>query len=310
MILLKSSSDWHWSWHDAPDEAEAERRFSSDFPSLYEHLKPLEEFKDANTNKLRGLRHREDKGRFWWELRPCAYYDAFAKPKIVYQVIQFHPRFALDLQGRLSNDKTFFLPTSDPWLLAVLNSPLMWWHNWRYLTHLKDEALSPMGYRMETLPIAAPSSQARERAVDIVSRIIELTKSRTGATSIILDWLKLEFELPKPNRLLLSADALDADAFVGAVRYVLPKKRKLTAAEIGELRREHAETIEPARQARAQILALENQLSDLVNEAFGLTPEDVALMWRTAPPRMPFTPAGLAMDIDAPDDENGEGEDG
>jgi hypothetical protein len=32
-------------------------------------------------------------------------------------------------------------------------------------------------------------------------------------------------------------------------------------------------------------------LSDLVNAAYGLTPEEVALLWRTAPPRMPLNPA-------------------
>jgi hypothetical protein len=37
-------------------------------------------------------------------------------------------------------------------------------------------------------------------------------------------------------------------------------------------------------------LQLERQLSDLVNEAYGLAPDEVALMWQTAPPRMPFTP--------------------
>ena len=105
------------------------------------------------------------------------------------------------------------------------------------------------------------------------------------------------------------ATALDPNQFINAVATALPARRKLTAAEIGELRREHAETIEPARQARARIFALENQLSNLVNEAYGLTPEEVALMWRTAPPRMPFTPAGLATDTDAGDDGNGEDED-
>jgi len=30
------------------------------------------------------------------------------------------------------------------------------------------------------------------------------------------------------------------------------------------------------------------QLSDLVNEAYGLTPDDVARLWETAPPSMPF----------------------
>ena len=31
---------------------------------------------------------------------------------------------------------------------------------------------------------------------------------------------------------------------------------------------------------------LEGCLAELVNTAYGLTPEEVALLWRTAPPRM------------------------
>jgi hypothetical protein len=31
-------------------------------------------------------------------------------------------------------------------------------------------------------------------------------------------------------------------------------------------------------------MALEHRLSDLVNAAYGLTPEEVRLMWDTAPP--------------------------
>ena len=33
---------------------------------------------------------------------------------------------------------------------------------------------------------------------------------------------------------------------------------------------------------------LERQLSDLVNEAYGLTPDEVNLLWDTAAPRMPI----------------------
>lgn len=35
---------------------------------------------------------------------------------------------------------------------------------------------------------------------------------------------------------------------------------------------------------------LERTLSDFVNTAYSLTPEEVKLMWNTAPPRMPFIP--------------------
>ena len=40
-------------------------------------------------------------------------------------------------------------------------------------------------------------------------------------------------------------------------------------------------------QARTEAASLERRLSDLVNEAYGLTAEDVDLLWKTAPPRMP-----------------------
>lgn len=36
---------------------------------------------------------------------------------------------------------------------------------------------------------------------------------------------------------------------------------------------------------------LERRLANLVHQAYGLTPEEVDLMWRTAPPRMPVEPA-------------------
>jgi len=42
-----------------------------------------------------------------------------------------------------------------------------------------------------------------------------------------------------------------------------------------------------------QVFELERKLSDLVNESYGLPPEEVDLMRRTAPPRMPFSATGL-----------------
>ena len=54
------------------------------------------------------------------------------------------------------------------------------------------------------------------------------------------------------------------------------------------LKAEHAASIVPLQALEREADGLERQVSDLVNEAFGLTPEDVRLMWDTAPPRMPI----------------------
>jgi hypothetical protein len=41
-------------------------------------------------------------------------------------------------------------------------------------------------------------------------------------------------------------------------------------------------------------LKLERALSDLVNQAYGMTPEEIALTWQTAPPPM-LIPSARAM---------------
>ncbi len=276
MIVLKSSGDHAWPWSDAPEEAE--EIFRRTYPSLYGHMKPLED----------RLRKRQDKGRHWWELRSCAYYDAFEQPKIFYQVIQFHSQYGLDESGVLGNDKTFFVPSQDRWLLSVLNSPLMWWHNWRYLGHMKDEALNPAGWRMEKLPIVPPTDEARGEAEEAVGRLISLSGVEREARRGALDWLSVEFGVAKPGQKLENFAALDADAFVEEVRKRRPKSDgRLTPGSLRDLRSGYEEGSAPVREARAEAARLEKLLSDLVNAAYGLTPEDVDLLWSTAPPRMP-----------------------
>ena len=41
----------------------------------------------------------------------------------------------------------------------------------------------------------------------------------------------------------------------------------------------------------AKTLKLERTLSDLVNQAYALTPAEIDLLWKTAPPRMPIPSA-------------------
>ncbi|MBL8550504.1 MAG: hypothetical protein JNJ73_11010 [Hyphomonadaceae bacterium] len=217
-------------------------------------------------------------------MRSCAYYDAFERPKIVYQEIQYHSNFAIDRAGRLGNNKTFLLTTNGPEILVALNSPIMLWHNWRYLPHMKDGALTPVAFKMEALPLPQFDDAARASAADLSNQASAAQRLVREAERAMLDWLRQGRGIKRPVGALASASGLDLDGFVTAVRSSLPKKTKVTAADIAELRREHAATIEPARRARGEIFALERQLSELVNEVHGLTPDEVDLMWRTAPP--------------------------
>lgn len=105
----------------------------------------------------------------------------------------------------------------------------------------------------------------------------------------VLDWLRVEYAIEKPSQKLAALTDLDSDAFIAEVKKLRGKKQPLTAASLAALREEYTRSIEPARTQATEALQLERTLSDLINQAYGLTPEEVQLMWETAPPRMPFT---------------------
>ncbi len=277
LLALRSSAEHEWPWSKSEN---AEADFEATYPSIFRHMA---DHRDA-------LLARKNSVRYWWELSPFATWETFKKPKIIYQEIQFHPAYALESDGFFSNNKTFILPTDDLYLLAVLNSPLGWWFNWRHLPHMKDEALTPAAFLVAEIPIAEPTSEIRKATEAAVRRLIEIQASQQKNKHTVLDWLRMEYAIEKPSNKLQSLTDLDSDAFIAEVKKIRGKKLPLTASGLHALREEYTRSIEPARTLATEALQLERQLSDLVNQAYGLTPEEIDLLWATAPPRMPIQP--------------------
>jgi hypothetical protein len=280
LIALKSSTNHQWAWADAGDNAE--NVFADQFPALHKHFAKHRE----------ALQKRGNQGTYWWELSGNNSWDRYISPKIMYQEIQYHSCYMLDRSGMLANNKVFFLPTEDLYLLGVLNSPVLWWHNWRYLPHVKDEALTPAGFKMEGPHIAQPNKNLRAKVEKAVGRLIERTTASQLGGRAMLDWLRVEFAVEKPSQRLQNLAALDADTLIGEVKKARGKTKSLSVAEVKRLREEHVRSVAPLHTLAAEARQLEMQVSDLVNAAYGLTPDEVALMWRTAPPRMPVWPPG------------------
>ena len=65
---------------------------------------------------------------------------------------------------------------------------------------------------------------------------------------------------------------LELDALIAEVKKLRGKKKPLSLAALRNLRDEHERTIVPAQALAREARTLEQQLSDLVNAAYGLTP--------------------------------------
>ena len=277
MIAMKSSGNHPWPWAGRPTD-EAEAVFRQTYPSLFAHF---DGYRAQLTN-------RQDQGEHWWELRACAYWEAFDKPKVMYQDITWNQRFGVDIAGTMSNNTVYFLPTADKWALAVLNAPVSWWFMWRTAQHGKDEALRLFTDYLNSYPIPTPTAEARAEVETLVAQLIDLQAGRTAGIRAVLDWLRSVFGIDKPTQKLAALVELSADELIGEVRKIRGKKAPLSVLDVKQLKDEHARSVLLLRTSARDSLGLERRVSDLVNAAYGLTPADVALMWQTAPPRMPI----------------------
>ncbi len=255
------------------------------YPLIKEHL-------EIYRNKLEARAGKQ----LWWQFQASpAFYHLFEQPKLIYQAIQFHPAYSYDTEGYFTNNKTFILPNADLYILGVLNSPLIWWYNCRYLPHMKDEALNPVGYLFEILPIAQPAEKIRAEVEAIVTRLIEITKLNGQVYKDVLEWLQIEYKIEKLGNKLEDFATLEFTDFVEEVRKRMPKSKTvkkssdpLSIPAFTALRKAHNDYVPEIQSRKNEALKLEHRLSDLVNQAYQLTPAEIDLMWKTAPPRMPI----------------------
>jgi hypothetical protein len=118
LLAIPSSANHEWPWSNAGDEAE--NVFAATYPAVYAHL-----------NEHRGPAiKRQDQGRFWWELRACAYWEIFEQPKIVWPDISKLPRFSLDSSKVYVGNTVYTVPLNDAYLLGVLSS----WATWFFIS--------------------------------------------------------------------------------------------------------------------------------------------------------------------------------
>ena len=276
MIKIPSSENQNWPWSAAGEDAE--QLFRETYPAIHAHFEPFRQ----------RLMKRGDKGRYWWELRSCAYWDVFSRPKFFYSDITWTASWSFVKTEALANNTVYLFPTDDLWIIAVLNSAAAWWYSWRTAQHGKDEALRFFTDFVSDFPIPRPTDEQRSRAVQLVEALVASKATQHDTSATLLDWLRVEHGIEKPSQRLQGFLALHSDGFAAEVKKIRGRKAPLTAAGVKSLRDEFARTAEPAQRLAAEALRMEREVSDLVIAAYGLTPAEINLMWETAPPRMPI----------------------
>jgi adenine-specific DNA-methyltransferase len=177
LIKIPSSENVSHSW-SGMTEPEAEALFASEFPAIYQWW--------INAGLRQKLINRSDQGRYFWELRSCAYWDAFEENKVIVPAIEQRVAYAGDTQGYLSNDKTSIVVT-ERWryILAILNSSVSWWLTRQEFSGKAGGFFEFKPMYVGQFPIPAPSEEA-EQAIDVlVDAIIAGAQPRADLEALV-----------------------------------------------------------------------------------------------------------------------------
>jgi hypothetical protein len=254
------------------DEPQAWQALQSRHPSLAAHLEPFAE----------AARRRQDKGDYWWELRPCDYYDAFDRPKIFWPDIAKAPRFVWDDSTTRIGNTAYFTSPATPYLLGVLASRVIW-YSISQLSQSFGERAGVQRYRLFTqtmsrLPIPDAPTVDRDAISALALTITEHARARYAVHRQTRHRILTDLGAPGAtlNQKLTAWWELDFPGFLAQVRAALKREIPVRQRDdwegwLAEQRAEHA-------RRTAEIVRLETQLNQRVYDLFGLTLAEIKLI--------------------------------
>jgi Eco57I restriction-modification methylase len=188
-------------------------------PRVLEHLAEFRTALEPRPRDWRGPWPGRKPGSYgWYELQdPVGPLVKSRAPRLLYQDIQTGPACCIDRSGELVPDTTvWMLPSSELYLLAVLNAPIYGWYARRRFPPALNGSVRPKLEYIRNLPIATPSDAQRARIDALVMQRIELEPAcRAGAhdaaaqarelDAALVDAVHDVYELSAAERALVSA---------------------------------------------------------------------------------------------------------
>lgn len=222
-------------------------------------------------------RKRGDKGEFWWELRACAYYKEFEKPKIQYGHFSPEPLFHLNTNNAYSNDKSYIIPTDDKYLYGLLNSTVYWYLIKSICPFVRGGFYEVRAQYIETLPVPdKPKNETISTIANDCQTTVEARyKCETDFARRLEDLVPEGGEF-KLNKKLTSWWELDFSELQTEIKKAF--KGSIPLAERNDWQ-DYFEAEQAKRQElELKVTQLEKQLNQEVYKLFNLTTEEIALI--------------------------------
>ena len=239
-----------------------------DYPAIKRHLDQY----------IIQLAKRFDKGDTPYNLRNCAYFEEFARPKIIYPNMTSVFPFAYDESGSFGNDKTFFITAKDEtvnlkFLTAIFNSKLckLWiWYNCPELLGGTREIR-----KVYFENFAIPECADQQPFIELADAMLALNKDLQEKRARFLRRLQDNMPEIKINGTLETFDTLD---FAGFVAELKKQKLKLSLVQQDEWEDYFNQYKAACNELSAKIAATDKEIDTRVYALYGLTEDEIKVI--------------------------------
>jgi hypothetical protein len=126
----------------------------------------------------------------WYEIQDTIeYHLEFEEPKIIFPDITKDSRFTIDRDSLFLTNTLYFIPTSDLFLLGILNSSLAWFYLTSTCSVYRGNYLRLFKQYLDLLPIrpidssSAKDKNYRDKIVSLVRTMLDLNKKLHSANT-------------------------------------------------------------------------------------------------------------------------------
>lgn len=249
--------------------------------NYYERLKP----KISSNDKV-----GRKKGDYqWFEIQDSiSYYEEFEKDKIIYPEIAKESRFTLDETKTYLNKTIFLIPSSDKFLLALLNSKVIWFYLMNVCTSLGDPKeggrLNLQKVYLEKTPIVDKSN--KEEINNFVTNQLSKLKELQSLNKNFLELISNKYSISSFSIKLKKWSDFAFGDFLKELEKARKKSAKENESEYGKLSlSEESEWMQyfneqkqKAEELKLEIDKTDNEIDQMVYELYGLTLEEIEIV--------------------------------
>lgn len=240
------------------------------YPSIKNHLLSFgKERLEQSGNKG----SRKKTSNKWFETQDTiAYYNDFAKPKIMYQKFQVKPCFIYDESGLYCNDSMWIIPTDNKALLGILNSKMGWWLITKYCTQIQNGCQLIWNYFGQ---IPVPEITSSVELTVLVETMITKTAEQQKLANSFISLLQSKFEIEKLTTKLQNWHELEFGDFLKELKKA---KVQLSLSEEAEWMQYFNEQKQKAQALKSEIDKIDKEIDKMVYELYGLSEEEINIV--------------------------------